>query len=185
MTVSATPKTRPTSEPKNSTQQATKAELAAQVDRETRRRGDRHAAIVDSIGIIQLPLAGLAAVEQRRIGRDEVGALTLDMVALEGHKGPLADVICDLADAYPVLGVVLDRVAKATPFGALLGVVMSLGVQIAENHRVLPAHLRGLSPTGVIARDDLVDELKTQAEKAQAAQAAERQNNGDRQPVNV
>lgn len=140
-------------------------DLAGRVQAAATERSDRIAAVVDAIGIVQIPLATAAAVEQRRVGPNEVGSFTLDIVALESHKAPLAEAITDLAESYPVLGAVLDKLAKATPFGALLSVAVSLGVQIAENHRMLPAHLRGLSPN-LVARDELVDHLRKEAATA-------------------
>jgi len=147
-----------------------------------KRRSERIVGVTDAISLLEIPLSGLAALEQSRLGPDEVGAFTLDIVALEGHKQPLAEAVCDLADTYPVLGTVLDRVAKATPFGALISVAVSLGLQIAENHRALPAHLRGLSPN-LIARDDLTSQLRAEAAARAEARATEAARNGDRQPA--
>lgn len=140
----------------------TAGDLARRSEAAEKEREDRIAAVVDAIGLVEIPLATAAAVEQRSIGPEEVGSFTLDIVALESHKVPLAEAISDLAESYPVLGAVLDKVAKATPFGALLSVAVSLGVQIAENHRILPNHLRGMSPN-LVARDDLVDHLRAEA----------------------
>jgi hypothetical protein len=149
--------------------------LTGRAQAAARERTDRVAAVVDAIGLVQIPLAATAAVEQRRIGPNEVGSFTLDIVAIESHKVPLAEAVTDLADSYPVLGSVLDKLAKATPFGALLSVAVSLGVQIAENHRVLPSHLRGLSPN-LVARDDLVDHLREEAGVASNGQRKVRDN---------
>lgn len=137
------------------------ANLQARQEAAQRERADRITAVSEAIGMVQIPLATLAAVEQRRIGKDEVGSFTLDIVTIDSHKAPLAEAITDLAEHYPVLGAVLDKLAKATPFGALLSVAISLGAQLAENHRALPSHLRGASPN-LVPRDEFVAHLKAQ-----------------------
>lgn len=137
------------------------ANLQARQEAAQRERADRITAVTDAIGMVQIPLATFAAVEQRRIGKDEVGSFTLDIVTIDSHKGPLAEAITDLAEHYPVLGAVLDKLAKATPFGALLSVAISLGAQLAENHRALPTHLRGASPN-LVPRDEFIAHLKAQ-----------------------
>lgn len=142
------------------------ADVAARTDAEQRERTDRHAAVTDIISLAESTiLAPLAAIEQHRIGQDEVGSFTLDIVTIESHKAPLADAVVDLAESYPVLGAVLDKLAKATPFAALLSVTISLAAQLAENHRALPRHLRGLSPN-LVDRDEFIQHLRDDAQSS-------------------
>jgi hypothetical protein len=146
------------------TKRKTKAQLAAEKAQGARSPDDRKAAVLDAIALTQIPLSGLAVIEQRGLAEGQVGSFTLDLVTIEGHKEPLADAVVGLAEQYPVLGRVLDKLAMATPFGALLSVTLSLGVQIAENHRSLPTAARGLSPN-LVARDDLVAQLQEDARR--------------------
>lgn len=177
MTVNVTPKEEASRNRRSRRTTHTVSTAPPSPEHLARRRAEHVQAVKDAISGLELPLSVLAAAEQRRIGPDEVGAFTLDIVAIEIHKEPLANAVCDLAESYPVLGVVLDRLAKATPFGALFAVVVSLGAQLAENHRALPVHLRGVAPN-LISRDVLVDQLRTEAE----AQAAKVNGDGDRNP---
>ena len=146
----------------------TKAQLAAEQSQGKRSPDERKQAVLDTVALTQIPLSGLAVVEQRRLSEGEVGSFTLDLVTIESHKEPLADAIVGLAEQYPVLGRVLDKLALATPFGALVSVTVSMAVQIAENHRSLPAAARGLSPN-LVPRDDLVAQLKADAQRAAEA----------------
>lgn len=147
------------------TKRKTKAQLAAERGQGARSPDERKAAMLDTIALTQIPLSGLAVIEQRGLADGEVGSFTLDLVTIEGHKEPLADAVIGLAEQYPVLGRVLDKLAVATPFGALLSVTLSLGVQIAENHRSLPTAARGLSPN-LVSRDDLVAQFQEEARRA-------------------
>lgn len=150
-----------TNKPKTA-KRKTKAQLAAEAAQGQRSPDERKQAVLDTIALTQIPLSGLAVIEQRNLPDGEVGSFTLDLVTIEGHKEPLADAVVGLSEQYPVLGRVLDKLAMATPFGALVSVTISLAVQVAENHRSLPAHVRGLSPN-LVPRDDLVAQLQAEA----------------------
>lgn len=176
MTVTARPKAPPVGRQQSSRGAKadgtpTAADLAGRSEVMQRERADRITAVTEVIGITQIPLAALATAEQRRLGPGEVGAFTLDIVTIDAHKPALAGAIVDLAESYPVLGSVLDRLAKATPFGALLTVAISLGAQLAENHRALPTHLRGMSPN-LVARDEFAENLRAQATQTNGSETS-------------
>lgn len=147
----------------------TKADLEAQLSDEHKQSKSRRDAVKESISLVTLPLAGLAAFEQAKLPPGEVGSYTLDVLTIERHTDVLADAVIDIANHYPVLGVLLDRLAKTAPFGALIGVAMSLGVQIAENHKALPPHFRGMSPN-LVDREDYVNHVKQEAMKRQTTE---------------
>lgn len=165
MTVTTRPKLGRRQRSETSAGTPTANDLAGRAEAANKERADRVAAVTDAIGLVELPLAALAAAEQVRLGPGEIGAFTLDIVTLDSHKPALATALVDLAESYPVLAAVLDRLAKATPFSALVSVVVSLGVQIAENHKSLPSAFRGLSPN-LVDRDELVDRLTAQVQTA-------------------
>jgi len=122
---------------------------------------NRQKAIAELIGIPMIPLSVLAAVQTVQ-NPDQISPFTLDVYTLEMHSAPLSEAISDLADNYPVLGAILDKVGSATPFMALTGAIMAIGVQIAENHGVLPDGMRGSIPT-LISRQDLAQQIVAEA----------------------
>lgn len=164
MTVTATPKLpssrggRPHNEkPKEEANKvrgqvkADKARTEAVADRRAR----RVQTISEAVAIVQIPLMGIAAADQARLDDGEVSDFALDILTIDAHRKPFAEAVCELADTHPVIGVLLDRFAVATPFAALASVVVSCATQIAENHRKLPERMRGLSPN-LVPRDDYV-----------------------------
>lgn len=123
----------------------------------------RKQGVVDLFDVALIPLAGLAAVDTAK-NPDDVSVYALDIIAIERHKEPIADAIVELSNSYPVLGAVLDKIAVSTPIAALLASVMTLGLQIAENHRLMPDNARSaMEGMGVIPRDILEDDLKKHA----------------------
>lgn len=138
-------------------------------------RGMWKKGILETIGALEIPFAFNAAKDQAAFGNDPsfVSPYALDLHAIEMHKEPLADAVMDLADNFPVLGVVLDRLSQSTPFAALATTAISLGLQIAENHGVLPETMHGISPS-LIPRDDLAQHLKDESEMLREQQNVER-----------
>lgn len=126
----------------------------------------RREAINELIGTAIIPLAAMAAIDQVK-DPEGVSPYAMDVYAIQMHQGPLTDAIVDIAEQYPVLGAVLDKIGKATPFGALAAAVIGLGVQIAENHGALPQTMRGASPT-LIPRQDLATAIRKDAARIAA-----------------
>lgn len=141
--------------------------------------------LLEAIGALEIPFAFNAAKDEAKYQHDPsfVSPYALDLYAIEMHKEPLADAVMDLADNFPVLGTILDRLSQSTPFAALATTAISLGMQIAENHGVLPDTMQGISP-GLIPRDDLANHLKDEGEKLreQRQQSEHVTNNGNTEP---
>lgn len=89
-------------------------------------------------GLIQIPAGILGMAGQ--FNED----LALDGAALAMHAPVLAEAINDLAQDQPAVAAALDRILAAGPYGALLGSLIPLALQIAANHKLLPdAAVRG------------------------------------------
>lgn len=127
----------------------------------------RKAAVIELLAIPQIPLVGLAAAEQAR-NPEGISVYALDIWAIQAYSEPLADAVVALANQYPVLGVLLDRMAVTAPILQLLSTGIALAAQIAENHAALPAGMRGISPQ-LIERTELADRMKKDAEERAAA----------------
>lgn len=83
-------------------------------------------------GVLQLVVTPLAIAGQRN------EALAADAAALSIHAGPLIEAVNDLAQEQPAVASALDRLLAAGPYGALIGAVIPLAVQIMANHKVVP-----------------------------------------------
>lgn len=116
----------------------------------------RKQTVLELLGLPTIPLAAMAAMETRRFGEDsaQVSPYALDVFTLQMHVDGLADAVCDLADSYPVLAAMLDRIGATTPFMAITASVIAIGAQIAENHGKLPETMRGVSPS-LVPREDM------------------------------
>ncbi len=111
--------------------------------------------------MLAIPLIPLSiAATKDTFGKPDnfVSPYTLDIATVQMYTPQLANGIAELANNYPALGVVLDRIAATTPFAGLLTTVLAITVQIAENHGVLPETAQTLSPT-LIPRHDFAEEL--------------------------
>ena len=84
-------------------------------------------------GLLQVPAAGLAMA-----GRFKP-ELAYDAAAIAVHTPSIADALNTLAQEEPRVAAVLDRVLAIGPYGAIVGVFVTLTAQIAVNHKRLPA----------------------------------------------
>lgn len=125
----------------------------------------RKQTVLELLGLPCIPLAALAAYEQRSYGEDskQVSPYALDIYAIQMHSEGLADSVVDLCESYPVLGAVIDKIGATTPFMAITASVIAIGTQLAENHGRLPDSMRGVSPA-LIPREDLARIVWTDAE---------------------
>jgi hypothetical protein len=82
------------------------------------------------------------------------------------HSDALAEGIAELGDVYKPLGVILDRIASVVPGATIMGVVMLVGMQIAENHGKLNAQARDMSPVPVLSKEELAQMIMDEARKA-------------------
>lgn len=129
--------------------------------------GGRKGAILELIGVATIPLATIAALDERGKPDGHISPFALDVYTIGHYQEPLADALVTVADNYPVLGAALDRLGSITPFGAILGVVLGLGAQLAENHGALPEPMR-TAPT-LIPRDVLAQRLWEESKAKQDA----------------
>jgi hypothetical protein len=126
-------------------------------------KSKRREAVKELLGIPAIPLAMMAAVETIRSPEpNSVSPYAMDVYTLQMYEDPLADAISDLADSYPVLGAVLDRIGSTTPFVALLSVGIAMAAQFAENHNALPDAMRSAAPS-LIDRKDLAAQIHADA----------------------
>lgn len=84
------------------------------------------------IGLIQIP-AGILGMAGTR-NED----LALDGAALAMYAPPIAEALNELAQDQPAVAAALDRILAAGPYGALIGALIPLALQIAANHKLLP-----------------------------------------------
>lgn len=125
-------------------------------------REKRKNAIIETIAFVQIPLVTLATAHQVKFP-EQVSPYTLDVKTIEAYQEPLADSIVDLADSFPVIGVMLDKLATTSPFAGILGVAIAIGTQIAENHGLLPENMRGLNP-GLMDRQEFANAVASEAQ---------------------
>jgi hypothetical protein len=123
--------------------------------------GARKQAVLEILGLPCIPLAAMAAIQTVQ-QPEAVSPYAMDVMAINMHSEPIADAVVDLANAYPVLGTLLDRIGTTTPFVALVAAVMALGVQLAENHGALSPAMHGLSPS-LIQREEFARQIKEQS----------------------
>jgi hypothetical protein len=127
----------------------------------------RKAAVVELLAIPQMPLMAIAAMETVR-NPESVSVYAMDVWAIQTYSAPIADAVVQLADAYPVLGTLLDRMSATAPILTLTAALIGLGAQLAENHGSLPAGMQGLSPS-LIRREDLARQIQEEARMRQEA----------------
>lgn len=107
-------------------------------------------------GLMQIASAGLAM------------ANPVDGFCVAQHTPPIASAVADLAVDRPEVAAALDKVLAVGPYGALIGAVLPLVVQIAHNHNRVPEEMA--KALGATPKPLIEAHLKSQAE--QMAQAA-------------
>jgi hypothetical protein len=97
--------------------------------------------------LLQLPAFALGLVGRYR------PAFALDAATITLHTPGLAEAVHQTALVDERLAMVLEKVLQAGPYGALLGALLPVALQIAANHRRIPvsAELGILSPEELIA----------------------------------
>jgi hypothetical protein len=103
--------------------------------------------------LLQIPAFALGVVGRYR------PAYALDAAALTLHTPTLADAVHQTALSDERVAAILDRVLAAGPYGALLGALMPLALQIAANHKAIPP----VAELGILTPDQLVEALHKQA----------------------
>lgn len=114
------------------------------------------------LGLLQIPAMGLTMV-----GRQSNNpALQADGYTLAMHAPLLAEALNETAKAQPGVARALESIMKAGPYGAIFAAVVPLAMQLAANHKLIPA-----SPQmGVHTVDELV--AASNAQMADMARAA-------------
>ena len=82
-------------------------------------------------GVVQLG-AGLALMLGKATKKD---AFTADAVTIASSADQIADACVQTAKADPKFAAALDKVCSAGPYAALITVAVSVGSQIARNHK--------------------------------------------------
>lgn len=104
------------------------------------------------MGLLQIPIMGLAMV-----GRQTKNpALQADGYALATHAPALAEALNETAKAQPAVGRALESIMKAGPYGAIIGAMVPLVMQLAANHKLMnPAPAMGIhDPADLAAASD-------------------------------
>ena len=112
-------------------------------------------------GLMQIASAGLAM------------ANPVDGFCVAQHTPPIASAVADLAVERPEVAAALDKVLAVGPYGALIGAVLPLVVQIAHNHNRVPEQMA--KALGATPKSLIENHLRSEAEKmaqAEHAQAA-------------
>jgi len=77
-------------------------------------------------GLMQIPAGIIAFVDP------------VDGFCISQHTPHIAGALADLAVERPEMAAALDRVMAIGPYGALVGAVFGLGIQLAHNHGMVP-----------------------------------------------
>lgn len=109
-------------------------------------------------GVVQLGAAGCMLVGQR--APDPV-PFAADAVVLSANAAPLAEAVADVCEKDAKFAAVVDKIAIAGPYGALITVTFALGSQIARNH--------GVGMPGTTDPRDIVKAAQAEQDMAQAA----------------
>lgn len=84
-------------------------------------------------GLLALPTMALGVLATRN------QAFALDAVTLHLYQTPLVDAVQDAAEQDERLAAVLERLNTVGPYGALVGVAVTMATQFAANHGRIPA----------------------------------------------
>lgn len=99
------------------------------------------------LGLLQVPAFALG------MGAKFNPKLGLDAAAITLHAPAVADAVAATAEQDDRIAAVLDRVLAVGPYGALLGAVVPLALQLAANHGVIPP----APEAGILTPEQLVD----------------------------
>lgn len=99
--------------------------------------------------LLQIPATALAM-----LGRHKP-AFALDSATIQLHTPMLANAIHETAVVDDRVAAILDRALAAGPYGALLGALIPVALQIAANHGRIPA----VAEMGIMTPEQLVAAL--------------------------
>jgi hypothetical protein len=104
------------------------------------------------MGLLQIPIMGMSM-----IGRQTKNpTLQADGMALAMHAPALAEALNETAKAQPSVGRALESIMKAGPYGAIIGAMVPLVMQLAANHKLMnPAPAMGIhDPADLVAANN-------------------------------
>jgi hypothetical protein len=81
----------------------------------------------------------------------------LDGYALSVGAPPLVEALQQTSETSPALAAVLDKIMSVGPWGLVIGAALPLIIQIAHNHKLIPAEVA--TSLGARDRDDISREL--------------------------
>lgn len=123
----------------------------------------------DLISYAQMPLAMRALIHERQ-HPGEISPWALDVYTVEAHKASIAGATVQLANEYPVLGAVLDKMSVGGPIMGFFVAVLSASAQCIENHGALPELARSIIP-GVVDRQEIAQQITKDIQEKQDATA--------------
>jgi hypothetical protein len=95
-------------------------------------------------GLVQIG-AGLCMVMDSRVPDNNI-SWRCDAVTLASNADGIADACAETAKHNASFAAALDKITQAGPYAALVGVMMSVGAQLARNHGVKAAEMLGAEP---------------------------------------
>lgn len=93
------------------------------------------------MGLLQIPIMGMSMIGRQT----KNAALQADGMALAMHAPALAEALNETAKTQPQIGRALESIMKAGPYGAIIGALVPLAMQLAANHGLMnPAPAMGI-----------------------------------------
>jgi hypothetical protein len=109
--------------------------------------GQQHGRYREGVeGLLQIPAMALSFVSP------------VDGFSVAHHTPPISKAVADLAIERPEVAAALDKVLAVGPYGALIGAVLPLVVQLAHNHDMVPAPMA--KAMGATPKKDIERHLK-------------------------
>lgn len=102
-------------------------------------------------GLFQIPAMALSFVNP------------VDGFCVAHHTPSIAKAVADLAVERPEVASALDRVLAVGPYGALIGAVIPLAIQLMHNHDMVPESMA--KSMGATPKKDIERHLKIAGEK--------------------
>ena len=138
-----TPRAKPGRKSSGSTARRTTATNS----RSRKGQKDYRPAVAGMIQMVAFPLTMAGAAKPE---------LALDGAALIVHSPAIADALHEIAVTNPEVARVLESLMAVGPYGALIGALIPLAIQIASHHKLLPdpvtANLGALPPDVLMGR---------------------------------
>ena len=137
---------------KSSPGSGTTARRSTGSSRSRKNQKDYRPAVTGLIQMVAFPLtmAGTAKPE-----------FALDGAALIVHSPAVADALHEIAINNPEVARVLESLMAVGPYGALIGAVIPLAIQICANHKILPSEVT--TNLGALPPEDLMGRMMEMA----------------------